>query len=331
MSTSPGGPRVLAYGESALLVDLADLAEVRALDARLRADPPPGTLDLVPAARSVLVRFTPGTPAGDVERHVRAAWEHVLGPPRAAGDVPASVVPGSVVPGSAVPRAVVPGDVVPGDVVPGSDVPASDPLADLGVVRIGVHYDGPDLDAVAALTGLTRAEVVARHAGRECVVAFGGFMPGFAYLTGLDPALHVPRRPSPRERVPAGSVAVAGEFTAVYPAATPGGWQVLGRTDVVLFDPSRREPALLTPGARVRFVDLDADDVPEPAPDAPGAGGPSHAPGGRGTPGPSHTPEGQGTPDPPHAPGGRDAAGPPHAPGAAARPGGRTTEPGRVP
>ncbi|VTR78622.1 KipI antagonist [Cellulomonas hominis] len=118
-----------------------------------------------------------------------------------------------------------------------------------------VRYDGADLAEVARTTGLDEAEVVRRHGAATYTVAFGGFMPGFAYLTGLDPALHVPRRSSPRERVPEGSVAIAGEFAAVYPAATPGGWMLLGTCDVPLFDARRDPPALLRPGTRVRFVD----------------------------------------------------------------------------
>ncbi len=90
-------------------------------------------------------------------------------------------------------------------------------------------------------------------------VAFGGFVPGFGYLVGGDPRLHVPRRASPRPSVPAGSVALAGVFTGVYPRSSPGGWQLIGTTDAVLWDPSRVPPALLAPGTTVRFVDLDAD------------------------------------------------------------------------
>ena len=121
-------------------------------------------------------------------------------------------------------------------------------------IVLAVDYDGPDLADVARLTGLTVDEVVARHAGAQYTVAFGGFMAGFAYLVGLDPALRVPRLDSPRERVPAGSVAIADEFSAVYPAATPGGWRLLGRCAQTLFDVDREPPALLQPGTRVRFV-----------------------------------------------------------------------------
>nr|WP_199737707.1 allophanate hydrolase subunit 1 [Cellulomonas sp. PhB150] len=132
---------------------------------------------------------------------------------------------------------------------------ASPEVAAVPPVELAVTYDGPDLDEVAALTGLPAREVVERHAAATYTVAFGGFMPGFAYLVGLDPALRVPRRASPRERVPAGSVAIADEFSAVYPAATPGGWRLLGRCDQPLWDVDRRPPALLAPGTHVRFVE----------------------------------------------------------------------------
>lgn len=114
-------------------------------------------------------------------------------------------------------------------------------------------YDGPDLAAVAELTGLTEEEVVAAHTGSSWQVAFGGFAPGFAYLAGGDPRLQVPRRDQPRTTVPAGSVGLAGEFSGVYPRASPGGWQLIGRTDLVLWDLDRDPPALLAAGLRVRF------------------------------------------------------------------------------
>jgi biotin-dependent carboxylase-like uncharacterized protein len=117
-----------------------------------------------------------------------------------------------------------------------------------------VVYDGPDLAEVAELTGLTVAEVITRHQAAEYRVGWLGFSPGFAYLTGLDPLLAtVPRLASPRLAVPAGSVAIAGGLAAVYPAASPGGWRLLGRTEAVLWDPGRDPPAALAPGTRVRF------------------------------------------------------------------------------
>ncbi|UEJ81171.1 urea amidolyase family protein [Brachybacterium halotolerans subsp. kimchii] len=119
--------------------------------------------------------------------------------------------------------------------------------------RIGVVYDGEDLEEVARATGLSAEAVVAAHTGTPWTAAFGGFAPGFVYLTGGDERLVVPRRDSPRTRVPAGAVALAGEFSAVYPKASPGGWQLIGRTDAVLFDPDAKDPALIRPGDTVRF------------------------------------------------------------------------------
>ncbi|MFN2317788.1 MAG: 5-oxoprolinase subunit PxpB [Gemmatimonadales bacterium] len=118
---------------------------------------------------------------------------------------------------------------------------------------IPVHYDGDDLSEVARLTGLSRDEVVRRHADPWYHVYLLGFAPGFAYLGDLDPALVLARHGSPRKRVPAGSVAIAGAQTAIYPLDTPGGWHLIGRTDLVLFDPEAAPPARLQPGDRVRF------------------------------------------------------------------------------
>lgn len=125
-----------------------------------------------------------------------------------------------------------------------------------GVVEIPVVYDGPDLADVAAHWGMTRAEARRTHATLDFTVAFVGFAPGFAYLSGLPAELAVPRLARPRERVPAGSVAVADRYGAVYPLATPGGWRLLGTTTTVLWDLHREPPALLTAGSRVRFVDV---------------------------------------------------------------------------
>jgi KipI family sensor histidine kinase inhibitor len=121
-------------------------------------------------------------------------------------------------------------------------------------VELVVRYDGPDLADVARLAGLSTEEVVARHVEAEYVVAFLGFQPGFAYLLGGDERLAVPRLDDPRTRVPAGSVAIAGPYSGVYPRESPGGWRLLGRTDTVLFDAARTPPALLAAGDRVRFV-----------------------------------------------------------------------------
>lgn len=123
------------------------------------------------------------------------------------------------------------------------------------VVKVPVVYDGPDLAAVAALTELTEAEVVAAHTGTPWRVAFGGFAPGFGYLVGGDPRLRVPRRERARTSVPAGSVGLAGEFSGIYPRSSPGGWQLLGRTDLALWDLDRDPPALLRRGVVVRFTE----------------------------------------------------------------------------
>lgn len=121
-------------------------------------------------------------------------------------------------------------------------------------VEIPVTYDGADLDEVAGLTGLTRADVVEAHTASTWTVAFGGFAPGFSYLVGGDPRLVVPRRDSPRARVPAGSVGLAGEFSGVYPRESPGGWQLIGHTSLAMWDSHRDEPALLVAGMTVRFA-----------------------------------------------------------------------------
>ncbi len=121
-------------------------------------------------------------------------------------------------------------------------------------VELDVHYDGADLAAVADEIGVGVGEVIARHSAGTYTVAFCGFAPGFAYLTGLDPALRVARLAEPRKSVPAGSVGIAGEFTGVYPRASPGGWRLLGHTSASLWDSRRQPPALLDPGTTVRFL-----------------------------------------------------------------------------
>lgn len=120
-------------------------------------------------------------------------------------------------------------------------------------VEIDVIYDGPDLDEVSRLTGLSTDQVVAAHTALPWRVGFGGFAPGFAYLVGGDPRLEVPRRAEPRTKVPVGSVGLAGEFSGIYPRESPGGWQLIGRTGEVLWDLDREKPALLTPGMTMRF------------------------------------------------------------------------------
>ncbi|MBZ2195860.1 5-oxoprolinase subunit PxpB [Occultella gossypii] len=193
-------------GERAVLVEVATLAQVHALAAALAAASDPRIVDVVPAARTVLV--------------VADSAAHLPGVAARVRDLD-------------------------------NDVPTARPVG--GLVRIAVHYDGADLTDVAGATGLTEAEVVARHTAPEYIVDFIGFAPGFGYLSGLDPALNLPRLITPRLRVPAGSVAIAADRTAVYPRASPGGWRLLGRTDAPLFDVTADPPALLRAGMRVRF------------------------------------------------------------------------------
>ena len=199
---------VLAYGDRALLVEVADLTAVAAVRAALERTPLPGQLELVPAARTVLVVLDRSPTDLDMAALRR------LSPAPAADDAVARTV-------------------------------------DLPVV-----FDGPDLAEVAGLVGLRVPALVAALTGAELTVAFGGFAPGFGYLTGLPEKLHVPRRATPRTRVPAGSVGLAGPFAGAYPRESPGGWQLVGRTDAVLFDVDRDPPALLAPGTRVRFRDV---------------------------------------------------------------------------
>ena len=199
--------RLVACGDAAVLAEVDDLEQAMALHSAVVADPPPGVVDLVPAARTLLVRFTPGeTSPGELAKRLRS--------------------------------------VRPVDQRAGSD-------ADEVVVE--VTYDGPDLPDVAELTGLSEQEVVELHTTAAWTVAFVGFAPGFGYLVGGDERLHVARRKEPRTTVPAGSVGLAGEFSGAYPRESPGGWQLIGRTDAKLWDVDRDPPALLVPGTRVRF------------------------------------------------------------------------------
>ncbi|MFJ3664160.1 allophanate hydrolase subunit 1 [Streptomyces sp. NPDC090119] len=137
-----------------------------------------------------------------------------------------------------------------------AEVPPA-PEATSAPVELPVRYDGPDLAEVAAHWGVTPREVAEIHAGTDFTVAFCGFAPGFGYLTGLPEHRHIPRRSTPRTAVPPGSVALAGPYTGVYPRASPGGWRLIGRTDVVLWDTAREPAALLAPGTRVRFVPVE--------------------------------------------------------------------------
>ncbi|WOF21758.1 urea amidolyase family protein [Microbacterium betulae] len=201
--------RVLTASDRALLVEEKDLDATMRLHAALAAAGLAGVTELVPAARTVLVRFDPLRTTASALRRALEAIPLAERDPAAASDV-----------------------------------------------VIGVRYGGEDLADVAADLGVTAEELVARHAAATWRVAFTGFAPGFGYLVGDDPLFDVPRRASPRTSVPPGSVALAGPYSGVYPRASPGGWRLIGRTDAVLWDLERDPPALLVPGAVVRFADV---------------------------------------------------------------------------
>ena len=200
--------RFLPVNRQAILVELADLQQTLVLLASLQAQPIEGVQELVPAARTILVYFSP-------QRITAAALVQAIA---------------------------------------GRDLQGSVQRSDV-LVEIPVRYNGEDLAEVAQMLGISTDEVVRRHTGSEWSVAFTGFAPGFAYLAGGDAIFNVPRRATPRTKVPAGAVALAGTFSAVYPQASPGGWQIIGVTDTAMWDLERDLPALLQPGYRVRFVD----------------------------------------------------------------------------
>lgn len=205
--------RTLPYGDRAVLVELDDTDAAMAAAARLRGAGLAGLVDLVPGARTVLVVLDPSRTTVRAVRH--AIDDALVDLTSAATD-----------------------EAGP---------------ADTTTVVLDVVYDGEDLTWLAEHAGCPPEEVVRRHAAATYRVAFCGFAPGFAYCTGLDPSLHVPRLATPRPRVPAGSVAVAAGWCGVYPREMPGGWRLLGRTDAPLWDLARAEPALLVPGTVVRF------------------------------------------------------------------------------
>jgi KipI family sensor histidine kinase inhibitor len=216
-------------GETALLLrfgaglDPAINARVHAAATALRAAHLPGLVDIAPAYATLALHYEPAAWAdangGHPWRNFEAAVRAVLAAPPKHETVAAQVV-------------------------------------EIPVCYGGEH--GPDLDAVAGHARLDARLVIERHAAATYTVAMLGFAPGFPYLFGLDPALHMPRRENPRTRVPAGSVAIGGGQTGIYPSELPGGWQLIGRTPLVLFDARRDPPSLLMPGDRVRFVAIDA-------------------------------------------------------------------------
>lgn len=195
------------YGDQALLLECDSTASVLAWAAAVRAAAWPGVVDVVPAARTVLLKL-------DGPR-LQAIMRHRLRKLRVTLDESAHT---------------------------------EDEL-----VVIDVVYDGPDLAEVSRQTGLSTAQIIDAHTSTRWRVGFSGFAPGFAYLIDGDPRLQVPRRSEPRTAVPAGSVALAGEFSAIYPRQSPGGWQIIGHSDAVLWDIDRENPALLTPGMWVQF------------------------------------------------------------------------------
>lgn len=225
--------RTLPMGEGALLLELDDLAAVVALSAEIServssGEPPWGQVsDVVPAARTILLR-TADLPAGADDGG--APTEVDL---RGLGEAALALAAATQEPDSAA-------EAADGE--------------EAEVVTIEVTYDGEDLADVAEATGLSEDEVVRLHTEAQWSVAFFGFAPGFAYLVSSEERLHVSRRSEPRTSVPSGSVGLAGEFSAVYPRESPGGWQLLGRTDEAMWDAAAEPPSRLRPGSTVRFV-----------------------------------------------------------------------------
>ncbi|MGN6334367.1 MAG: 5-oxoprolinase subunit PxpB [Motilibacteraceae bacterium] len=205
--------RFLPCGDAGLLVEVDDPADVLALHLAVRDRMPPGVVDAVPAARTLLLHLDPG-----------------LTSPRRVSEAVSELV---------------------SEVLDRRRLPEPEPGE---LVHVPVIYDGEDLQEVAALTGLAAEDVVSLHQESTWTVAFCGFAPGFGYLTGGDERLTVPRRAVPRTRVPAGAVGLAGPYSGIYPRSSPGGWQLIGRADVPVWDVEREPPALLRPGVRVRFV-----------------------------------------------------------------------------
>lgn len=201
--------RLLPCGTTALLVEVDTLELAQAIYAALEEERPYGVVDLVPAARTVLVICDPSLTTVPA---LAKALQGVRPRPHRRPDG--------------------------------------------HLVQIPVTYDGADLHEVARLLRCEPAEVARRHSGAEWTVAFCGFAPGFAYLTRSDGGWDIPRRATPRSSVPSGSVALAGEFSGIYPRESPGGWQLIGRTALAVFDLAREPAAVLRPGTRVRFVEV---------------------------------------------------------------------------
>ena len=227
---------LLRFGDG---IDIGVNARVHAAARALRTAALPGIVDIAPAYATLLLRFDPG------------AWLDT--PP--SGTLPHEKLAEALRPIAT--RATDPG-------LRHDDEHKADTRNRLARrMEIPVCYGGgygPDLDAVAEHAGLAPDEVITRHAAAGYTIAMIGFAPGFPYLLGLDPALAIPRRRNPRTRVPAGSVAIGGAQTGIYPRELPGGWQLIGRTPLVLFDPRREPPCLLAPGDGLRFRAIRADE-----------------------------------------------------------------------
>ncbi|WP_025620445.1 5-oxoprolinase subunit B family protein [Salinispora cortesiana] len=222
--------RIRPVGAHALLLDCSDADQVEAWRAELWRRREEGHLDaveIIPAARTVLLDGL-ADPA-----HTAALLGTWNPPPGTAGTGTAATSTSTVGAGTA---------------------GTSTGRGSAGAVEVPVRYDGADLPMVAGYWEVAVPTVVRRLIGTEFRVAFCGFAPGFAYLTGLPAGLAVPRLPTPRPRVPAGSVALAGPYAGIYPTASPGGWLLVGHTDLPLFDVHTDPPARLTPGTRVRLV-----------------------------------------------------------------------------
>jgi KipI family sensor histidine kinase inhibitor len=211
---------IRTFGEAALLVEAGTPERAQALAVALRANPPHGFSVAIPGLESVLVEVDA---AGTT--HLEPVAAHVAQLLATLADRPTSRLRERMIP-----------------------------------VVYGGDQLGPDLEAVAAHTGLTPQGVIERHVASELRVLFLGFAPGFAYLGDLPDDLHVPRLATPRTRTPRGSVAIAGRMSGVYPADLPGGWHVIGRTPRTLFDPDLEPPAYLAPGDRVRFEAISEAD-----------------------------------------------------------------------
>ncbi|MDA0632468.1 allophanate hydrolase subunit 1 [Nonomuraea sp. MCN248] len=244
-------------GEHGLLVETGALEVSHRLDAALRDERPPEVLEVVPGPETVLV-VAPGADQARLRELLeRLAARCRDAPPGGHGEsgggagLPYEGGPGESGGGSGLTYEGGPGA---GSYKPGESGGGSGSTYEgAGRVTVPVTYDGADLESVAEAAGISVDEVVARHTGRELVVGWLGFAPGFAYLIGLDPVLHMPRLATPRTSVPAGSVAIAGPYSAVYPTASPGGWRLLGRTDARVWDVSAEPPTPFRPGTRVRF------------------------------------------------------------------------------